>query len=116
MTMLFDGREVPVRPGQTVAGALWAAGIRSWRTTRVAGRPRGLFCGIGACFDCLATIDGAPNRRACLVPARSGMTIASASATTLAPASPGPARAGSSGATPRVRPGAASATGPRSPG
>jgi NADPH-dependent 2,4-dienoyl-CoA reductase/sulfur reductase-like enzyme len=76
-TFWFDGREVPVRPGQTVAGALWAAGVRAWRTTRVAGRPRGLFCGIGACFDCLATIDGRPNRRACLVPARAGMTVTS---------------------------------------
>jgi len=79
-TLSFEGREVPVRPGQTVAAALWEAGIRSWRTTRVAGRPRGLFCGIGACFDCLVTIDGTPNRRACLVPAHSGMVVTPARA------------------------------------
>ena len=68
----FDGREVPFRPGQSVAAALWSAGVRSWRTTRVGGRPRGLFCGIGACFDCLATIDGVGGQRACLAPARPG--------------------------------------------
>jgi predicted molibdopterin-dependent oxidoreductase YjgC len=72
----FDGREVPFRPGQSVGAALTAAGVRSWRTTRVAGRPRGLFCGIGVCFDCLVVVDGRPNERACLVPADAGMSVA----------------------------------------
>ena len=45
------------RAGQTVAAALTAAGIRTWRTTRH-GAPRGLFCGMGVCQDCLVTIDG----------------------------------------------------------
>ncbi|MFF3389576.1 (2Fe-2S)-binding protein [Streptomyces sp. NPDC002669] len=66
----FDGRPLTALPGQSVAAALWAAGIMTWRTTRVNGRPRGAFCGIGACYDCLATINGRPNQRACLVPAR----------------------------------------------
>jgi predicted molibdopterin-dependent oxidoreductase YjgC len=71
----FDGRRVRVEPGQTVAAALWAAGIRSWRTTRETGAPRGMFCGIGVCFDCLVTIDGSPNQRACLVPAHPDMVV-----------------------------------------
>jgi hypothetical protein len=71
----FDGEPVPAWPGQTVAAALWAVGVRSWRTTRVAGAPRGLFCGIGACFDCLVTIDGEPNQRACLIPARPELEV-----------------------------------------
>jgi predicted molibdopterin-dependent oxidoreductase YjgC len=71
----FDGRPVPVEPGQTVAAVLFAAGVRSWRTTRVAGRPRGLFCGIGACFDCLVTVNGTPSVRACLAEARPGDVI-----------------------------------------
>jgi predicted molibdopterin-dependent oxidoreductase YjgC len=74
-SIVFDGRPVPAAPGQTVAAALWAAGIRSWRTTRGNGAPRGLFCGIGTCFDCLITVDGAPNRRACLIPARPDMAV-----------------------------------------
>lgn len=61
----FDGRPVASRAGQTVAAALTAAGIRSWRTTR-RGAPRGLFCGMGVCQDCLVTIDGRPNQRACM--------------------------------------------------
>ena len=71
----FDDRNVPAAPGQTVAGALCAAGVRSWRMTRDRGAPRGLFCGIGVCFDCLVTIDGVPNQRACVIPVRPGMTV-----------------------------------------
>jgi predicted molibdopterin-dependent oxidoreductase YjgC len=73
--LTFDGRQLPVEPGQTVAAVLLAAGVRSWRTTRVHGRPRGLFCGIGACFDCLITVNGTPSVRACLTEAKPGDVI-----------------------------------------
>ena len=75
VTVTFAGRTLQARDGQSVAAALTAAGVRSWRTTRREERPRGLFCGIGACFDCLLTIDGRPAQRACLVPVRDGMTL-----------------------------------------
>jgi len=68
----FAGRNIPFEPGQTIAAALLAAGIRSWRTTRRDAAPRGLFCGIGACYDCLITINNTPNHRACLTPAHDG--------------------------------------------
>ena len=71
----FDGRRIPFRPGQSVGAALTGAGIRSWRSTRRAGRPRGLFCGIGVCFDCLVVVDGRPNERACLRLAEPGLEI-----------------------------------------
>ncbi|MGW2793678.1 (2Fe-2S)-binding protein [Streptomyces sp. NPDC001251] len=70
-----DGRALPALPGQTVAAALWAAGILAWRTTRAGGKPRGVFCGIGQCFDCLVTVNGVANRRACLVGVRPGDAI-----------------------------------------
>jgi NADPH-dependent 2,4-dienoyl-CoA reductase/sulfur reductase-like enzyme len=71
----FDGQRIPLRPGQSIGAALVSAGIRSWRTTRKDGRPRGMFCGIGICYDCLITVDNAPNQRACLTPARPGMQV-----------------------------------------
>lgn len=71
----LDGRALPALPGQSIAAVLWAAGVLSWRTTRRGGRARGAFCGIGSCFDCLATVNGTPNQRACLVPARPGDAI-----------------------------------------
>ncbi|WP_210575252.1 (2Fe-2S)-binding protein [Streptomyces sp. GESEQ-4] len=74
-TVTLDGREIQALPGQTVAAALWSAGVTSWRTTRVEGRPRGIFCGIGVCFDCLVTVNDRPNQRACLVPVHQGDAI-----------------------------------------
>ncbi|MET7911578.1 (2Fe-2S)-binding protein [Streptomyces avermitilis] len=71
----FDGREIEALPGQTVAAALWSAGVTAWRTTRGEGRPRGVFCGIGVCFDCLLSVNGVPNQRACLVRVRPGDVI-----------------------------------------
>jgi predicted molibdopterin-dependent oxidoreductase YjgC len=77
VALTFDGAPLAARPGQTVGAALTDAGIMSWRTTRNEGRPRGLFCGIGICFDCLLTVDGAANQRACLTTARDGMELRS---------------------------------------
>jgi len=74
-TLTFDGRPIEALPGQTVAAALWAAGDMSWRTTRGSGVSRGVFCGIGICHDCLVTVDGRPNLRACLVPAEPGADV-----------------------------------------
>ena len=69
---VFDDAELTAAPGQSIAAALIAAGHRSWRTTRGSGEPRGAFCGIGVCFDCLVSVNGRPNQRACLTEARPG--------------------------------------------
>ena len=68
----FDGRPLRAARGMTVGGALLANGIVSWRRTPVDGRPAGLFCATGICFDCLVDIDGRPAARACLVLLRDG--------------------------------------------
>lgn len=73
--VMFNGVRIPMDEGQSVAAVLIAAGVRYWRTTRVHGRPRGLFCGIGACFDCLVTVNGTPSLRACLTEAKPGDVI-----------------------------------------
>lgn len=73
--IVIDGEPLPFIAGQTVAAALVAAGRVAWHTTRTGHRPRGVFCGIGVCFDCLVTIDGVGGQRACLVLARPGMTV-----------------------------------------
>ncbi|MGW0364770.1 (2Fe-2S)-binding protein [Streptomyces sp. NPDC002990] len=71
----FDGRELPAQTGQSIAAVLWSAGILAWRTTREGGSPRGAFCGIGSCYDCLVTVNGRPNQRACLLPAQPGDAV-----------------------------------------
>ena len=64
-----DGVPTPALPGQTLAAAMWSAGLVSWRRTRGRGQPRGVFCGMGVCYDCLVVLDGQPNVRACQAPA-----------------------------------------------
>ncbi|TDP91039.1 (2Fe-2S)-binding protein [Labedaea rhizosphaerae] len=75
MRFTFDGKAIPAEPGQSIGAALIAAGHRSWRRTRIDAAPRGIFCGIGICHDCLVTVDGAANRRACLVEAAEDMRV-----------------------------------------
>lgn len=62
----FDGTPLSAPVGSTVASALLANGVRSWRRTRFAGQPRGVLCGIGTCFDCLIDVGDERAVRACL--------------------------------------------------
>src|SRR5215469_142756 len=61
----FEGEALTGRRGETLAAALSAAGIRELRLTR-SGEPRGIFCGMGVCQECLVEIDGRANQRACM--------------------------------------------------
>lgn len=70
-----DGQPVEAYAGETVAAVLLAAGRRSFRHTDKGHVPRGLFCGMGICFDCLVTVDGVPNVRACMTPVQTGMVV-----------------------------------------
>jgi len=71
----FDGESISAITGQSVAAALLAANQRALRKTRFNHNERGVFCGIGVCFDCLVVIDGITNQRACLIEARPGMKV-----------------------------------------
>ncbi len=70
-----DGRTLFAREGETVAAALLANGIRVFRRTAKRHEPRGLFCGIGQCTDCIMEIDGVPNQRTCMTIVRAGMVV-----------------------------------------
>ncbi len=70
----FEGRSINFHDGQTLAAALAEAGERRLRNT-VAGEMRGLFCGMGVCQDCLVTVEGHPNQRACMTRAAQGLDV-----------------------------------------
>ncbi|WP_372886326.1 (2Fe-2S)-binding protein [Shimia sp.] len=70
----FDGRALQLPEGQNLAAALLAAGIGRFRDTPVSGAPRGPFCMMGACYDCLVLIDGC-TRQACQTEVRDGLVI-----------------------------------------
>lgn len=76
ISFAFEGADVSARPGQSIGAALWKAGVRQFRTTRRLGRPRGLYCGIGQCFDCLVRVNDGPPVRACVTAAVAGATVA----------------------------------------
>ena len=65
LTISVDGTPTEGRPGQTIAGVLLTSGRSVWRRTSRGSAPRGLFCGIGVCFDCLVTVNGDRDVRAC---------------------------------------------------
>ncbi len=73
----FDGHEIEAIEGETIAAALTAAGIHTLRRAR-SGAPRGQWCGMGACFECVVTVDGRPEQRACLAKVADGMDVRSA--------------------------------------
>lgn len=70
-----DGRPIVAYEGETVAAALLASGIRTFRHTTGHDAPRGIFCGMGICFDCTMTVNGVPNVRTCVTPAEPGMKV-----------------------------------------
>lgn len=77
LTITVDG--VPVRgvTGQSIAGVLLASGALGFRRTSAGARPRGVFCGIGVCFDCLVEVNGSRDVRACQRRAVDGDVIVS---------------------------------------
>ncbi len=69
-----DGRDVAGHAGEALAGALAAVGITVLRRSPVAGSPRGMFCLMGSCQECLVRVDDAPVL-ACMEPVRAGMRV-----------------------------------------
>lgn len=70
-----DGRQLEAVKGEMIAAALLANGIRIHRHTTKLHEPRGIFCGIGQCTDCVMVVNGRPNVRTCVTPVEDGMVI-----------------------------------------
>lgn len=75
VTFSFDGVPVEGRPGEPIAAALFAAGVRVLRTMPRLGDERGGFCMIGRCTDCMVVVDGIPNVRACITSVAAGLDV-----------------------------------------
>lgn len=72
----IDGYPLSVPAGRTIAAAIMLEGGQArLRDTRFAAEPRGVFCGIGVCFDCLVSVDGSAPLRSCLIEVADGMEI-----------------------------------------
>jgi predicted molibdopterin-dependent oxidoreductase YjgC len=75
VNVTIDGAPVVAHEGDSVAAAILASGRVACRTTPVSGAPRGPYCMMGVCFECLVTVDGVGNRQGCLVRVAEGMAI-----------------------------------------
>src|SRR6185295_16849282 len=73
LTVYVDGEPLTAYAGETLAAAMLAVGRRALRAAPRTGSPRGLFCGMGVCYDCLMVVDGRPNVRACMTYVAEGM-------------------------------------------
>ena len=74
VSITVNGANVQAYEGETVHAVLTAAGIRNLRVTR-SGETRGVFCGMGICYECLVTVDNVPDQRACMTIVKDRMEI-----------------------------------------
>ena len=73
--IVVNGQACLAYEGESVHAALLAAGYRILRQTINSRQPRGIFCGMGVCYDCMVTINDVPNQRACMTMVEDQMEI-----------------------------------------
>ncbi len=75
VNIFLDEKKIEALEGEPIAAALIASGVKGFRRTRRFHHPRGIFCALGRCTDCIMVVDGVPNVRTCVTPVREGMRI-----------------------------------------
>ena len=75
ISITVEGRSLEVLEGEILAAALWANGFISLGHNPSDGSHRGMYCGIGHCYECRVTVDGVEDVRSCLIPVREGMRV-----------------------------------------
>lgn len=75
VTFYYNGQVMEGYDGEPIAAALMAAGVMVHRHTAKLNQPRGVFCAIGRCTDCVMVVDGEPNVRTCITPLKAGMHV-----------------------------------------
>lgn len=75
VTFKYDGKDMQGYEGEPIAAALKANGVMVHRYTMKQHKPRGIFCAIGRCTDCVMVVDGEPNVRTCMTPLKEGMDV-----------------------------------------
>jgi D-hydroxyproline dehydrogenase subunit gamma len=76
VAIFINGEQASCSPAMTVAAAVMTVlGTPRLRSTTRTREPRGIFCGMGTCFDCLVTINGKTGVRACMTRVKGGMRV-----------------------------------------
>ena len=75
ITLVVDGKKINAFEGEMISAALVASGLFTFRYTSKKKEPRGIFCSIGRCTDCVMEVNGRPNVRTCVTPVEYNMVI-----------------------------------------
>ncbi|MBT8371624.1 MAG: (2Fe-2S)-binding protein [Deltaproteobacteria bacterium] len=73
--IFVNNQTLEAMEGETLAAALWANGLIAVGQDPGAELPRGMYCGIGHCYECRVTLDGIEDVRSCLITVREGMQV-----------------------------------------
>jgi sarcosine oxidase subunit alpha len=74
VALTVNGRALHVADGTTVAAAVALAEVTTFRRS-VSGEARAPLCGMGICFECRVTINGAAHARSCQIVCQPGMEV-----------------------------------------
>ena len=74
LVISLNGMPLEVRPGTTVAAAIYLGGEAGFRRS-VSGAVRGPLCGMGVCFECRVTVNGVRHVKSCQMVCNEGMQI-----------------------------------------
>lgn len=77
ISLFVNGQAVESSTEVSVASAVMQANAGATRQS-IHGEPRGPLCGMGVCFDCRVTIDGAAHQRSCQRACEPGMQVETA--------------------------------------
>lgn len=75
VSIRVNDRRIDAFEGETLGAVLTAMGLKRFRDAPHGKGPRGLYCGMGQCHQCLVTLDGRPNVRACMTPVKDGQRV-----------------------------------------
>jgi len=75
VTIWVNGRQIASYEGEPLHAVLLAAGFRHLRKSVSGTEPRGFFCGMGVCYECLVTVDDKAQQRACVTQVYDGMRV-----------------------------------------
>jgi len=73
--ILVNGKPIRALRGEPLASALVAEGLLTMRRTLKTGSPRGMYCGMGTCFECLVRVNGEGFVRACMTRVEPGLEV-----------------------------------------
>ncbi len=75
VTLSVNGSEIIAYKGETLLAALIAAGFKGLKKSPLKNEPRGALCGMGACFECIVSVDDIPNTRSCMTEVEHKMKV-----------------------------------------